>query len=103
MSSMFSLVSQLVDTVTRLPFLVAVLTKGTVLVLLAISFIFGPLRQVTMGYRLFVAICFGLAFTILQNLLHTMSLVYQFQPLIAVLVPLVLCAALGAFLLRRSA
>lgn len=74
-----------------------------VLVLLAISFIFGPLRQATMGLRLFTAICFGLGFTILQNLVHTMSLVYQFQPLAAVLLPLVLCALLGTVLLRRSA
>lgn len=74
-----------------------------VLVLLAISFIFGPLRQSTMGLRLFTAICFGLSFTILQNLLHTMSLVYQFEPLVAVLAPLLLCAALGGLLLRRSA
>lgn len=73
-----------------------------VLVLLAISFIFGPLRQATMGYRVFIAICFGLGFTILQNLVHTMSLVYQFTPLVAVLAPLLLCAALGAYLLRRS-
>jgi lipopolysaccharide export system permease protein len=73
-----------------------------VLVLLAISFIFGPLRQATMGLRLFTAICFGLSFTILQNLVHTISLVYQFQPLVAVLAPLLLCAVLGGVLLRRS-
>jgi lipopolysaccharide export system permease protein len=74
-----------------------------VLVLLAISFIFGPLRQATLGLRLFTAICFGLSFTILQNLVHTMSLVYQFQPLVAVLAPLLLCALIGAVLLRRAA
>lgn len=74
-----------------------------VLVLVAISFIFGPLRQATMGLRVFTAICFGLAFTILQNLAHTTSLVYQFQPLFAVLAPVLACALLGAVLLRRSA
>ena len=37
MSSVFTLVPQLVDAMTRLPFLVAVLTKGTALVLLAIG------------------------------------------------------------------
>ena len=74
-----------------------------VLVLLAISFIFGPLRQATMGSRVFTAISFGLVFTILQNLVHSMSLVYQFAPLGAVLLPLVLCAGLGLYLLRRAA
>jgi lipopolysaccharide export system permease protein len=74
-----------------------------VLVLLAISFIFGPLRDATMGSRIFTAICVGLTFTILQNMLHTMSLVYQFEPLAAVLLPLVLCAALGYEFFRRAA
>ncbi len=74
-----------------------------VLVLLAISFIFGPLRQATMGSRVFTAICVGLVFTILQNLLHSLSLVYQFEPLLAVTLPLVLCAAVGGLLLRRAA
>jgi lipopolysaccharide export system permease protein len=74
-----------------------------VLVLLAISFIFGPLRQTTMGLRLFTAICFGLTFTILQNLLHTLSLVYQFEPLVAVLLPQLGCALLGLMLFRRAA
>jgi lipopolysaccharide export system permease protein len=73
-----------------------------VLVLLAISFIFGPLRQATMGLRLFTAICFGLAFTILQNLVHSMSLVYHYPPLAAVLLPLAACALLGALMMRRS-
>ncbi|MDY6983880.1 MAG: LptF/LptG family permease, partial [Pseudomonadota bacterium] len=74
-----------------------------VLVLLAISFIFGPLRQTTMGLRVFTAICFGLTFTILQNLLHTLSLVYQFEPLISVVVPILGCALLGSLLFRRAA
>lgn len=74
-----------------------------VLVLLAISFIFGPLRQTTMGLRVFTAICFGLTFTILQNLVHSLSLVYQFAPLAAVLLPLAFCALLAAAMLRRAA
>jgi lipopolysaccharide export system permease protein len=78
------------------------LTTG-VLVLLAISFIFGPLREATMGSRVFTAICFGLAFTILQRLLQTVSLVYQFDPLLAVLLPLLVCLAAGVALLRRAA
>lgn len=74
-----------------------------VLVLLAISFIFGPLREVTMGSRVFAAISFGLGFTILQRLLQTVSLVYQFDPLLAVLAPLLLCLLLGLWLFRRAA
>lgn len=73
-----------------------------ILVLVAISFIFGPLREATMGSRVFTAVCFGLAFTILQRLIHNMGLVYQLPPLLAVLAPLVLSAALGLFMFRRT-
>jgi lipopolysaccharide export system permease protein len=73
-----------------------------VLVLLAVSFIFGPLREATMGSRVFTAISFGLVFTVLQQLMHSVSLVYQIQPFFAVIVPLVLCALLGWMLFRRA-
>ena len=74
-----------------------------VLVLVAISFIFGPLREATMGSRVFVAICFGLLFLILQRFLNTISLVYDLNPLAAVLLPIMLSALAGVYLLRRAA
>lgn len=73
-----------------------------ILVLVAISFIFGPLRTATMGSRVFTAICFGLAFTILQRLMHNFALVYQQPPLLAVLLPLLLSGLLGLVLFRRT-
>ena len=72
-----------------------------VLVILAISFVFGPLRESTMGFRIFVALGIGLVFTILQRLMEPASLLYGFSPLVAVLTPIFLCAALGLFLMRR--
>ncbi len=72
------------------------------LVFVAVSFIFGPLRQATMGSRVFTAISFGLLFTLIQKMLLTSSLVYQFDPRLAVLIPLLLCGGLGVGLLRRS-
>ncbi|MEX2366396.1 MAG: LPS export ABC transporter permease LptG [Pseudohongiellaceae bacterium] len=73
-----------------------------VLVLVAISFIFGPLRQSSMGSRLFVAIGFGLLFIILQNLFGTVSLVYGLDPLLAVLLPITLSILVGLALLRKA-
>ncbi|TVP58783.1 MAG: LPS export ABC transporter permease LptG [Halomonadaceae bacterium] len=72
------------------------------MVLLAISFVFGPLRSVTMGFRIFVGIIAGLAFKYTQDLLGPMSLVYGFSPVLATLVPIVAAGALGAWLLRRA-
>lgn len=71
------------------------------LVLLSVSFVFGPLREATLGYRIFVAIFIGLTFTILQRLLNPASLLYGFSPIIAVLIPILLSAALGVFFLQR--
>lgn len=72
------------------------------LVLVAISFIFGPLREATMGSRVFTAICFGLGFTILQRLMHNIALVYQLQPLVAVALPLLVTGLLGLHFFRRA-
>lgn len=72
-----------------------------VLVILAISFVFGPLRESTMGFRVFVSLGIGLVFTIMQRLMEPASLLYGFSPLLAVLTPILLCAALGLYLMRR--
>ncbi len=72
-----------------------------VLVILAISFVFGSLRESTMGFRVFAALGIGLIFTIMQRLMEPTSLLYGFSPLLAVLTPIVICAASGLFLMRR--
>lgn len=71
------------------------------LVLLAISFIFGPLRSTTMGHRIFVGIAIALVFTIMQRMLGPTTLLYGFSPLVAALLPVALAAVMGMLLLRR--
>ncbi|MEB0077602.1 LPS export ABC transporter permease LptG [Pseudomonas sp. CCI3.2] len=72
------------------------------LVLMAISFIFGPLRSVTLGQRVFTGVLVGFTFRIAQDLLGPSSLVFGFSPLFAVLVPSGICAIAGLWLLRRA-
>jgi lipopolysaccharide export system permease protein len=72
------------------------------LVMIAISFIFGPLRQVTMGYRIFSGVMVGILFRTSQDLLGPSSLIFGFPPFIAVILPIALCALIGTILLRRS-
>ncbi|WP_297833835.1 LPS export ABC transporter permease LptG [Pseudomonas sp.] len=72
------------------------------LVLMAISFIFGPLRSVTLGQRVFTGVLVGFTFRIAQDLLGPSSLVFGFSPLFAVLVPSGVCAIAGLWLLRRA-
>ena len=72
------------------------------LVLMAISFIFGPLRSVTLGQRVFTGVLVGFVFRIAQDLLGPSSLVFGFPPLLAVVIPAAICAVAGVWLLRRA-
>jgi len=73
-----------------------------VLVLVAISFVFGPLRSVTMGFRVFSGVVVGLLFKYVQDLLGPSSLVFGFNPIYATLIPVVICLLTGLWLLRRA-
>ena len=73
----------------------------TALVLVAISFVFGPLRQVTMGFRIFSGVIIGIIFRTSQDLLGPASLVFGFSPLYAALAPLIICLLIGALMINR--
>jgi len=72
------------------------------LVFVAISFVFGPLREATMGLRVISGLVIGIMFKFFQDLLSPASLVFGFEPIIAILLPIVVCAVAGYFLLRRA-
>ncbi len=72
------------------------------LVLIGISFIFGPLRSVTVGQRLIIGILVGLIFKFAQDLLGPASSVYGFAPWLAVLLPILVCLLLGGWMLHRA-
>ncbi|WP_176502953.1 LPS export ABC transporter permease LptG [Cobetia sp. 5-11-6-3] len=72
------------------------------LVLVAASFVFGPLRTVAAGTRVFYGIIVGLLFKYLQDLLAPASVVFGFAPIWAVLAPTIACYVIGLLLIRRS-
>ncbi|HMU86196.1 MAG TPA: LPS export ABC transporter permease LptG [Agitococcus sp.] len=71
------------------------------MVLVACSFIFGPLRSVTMGLRLIFGIFAGLGFRYLQDFSGYASLVYDFSPLLAAALPIAVCLLGGIWALAR--
>lgn len=71
------------------------------LVVIACSFIFGPLRQQSVGFRLVIALFIGLGFSYLQDFLGYASLVYSPSPAWFVILPILLSFAVGAYLLNR--
>jgi lipopolysaccharide export system permease protein len=72
-----------------------------VMVFLAISFVFGPLRSVTMGFRIVMGLVAGMSFYYLQDLMGYMSLVFDISPFGSALLPMVPFAAGAYWLLQR--
>lgn len=77
------------------------LTMGS-LVLIAASFVFGPLRTVAAGTRVFYGVVTGLIFKYIQDLLAPASTIFGFSPVWAVLVPTLACTLVGVYFLRRN-
>ena len=73
-----------------------------VMVFLAVPFIFGPLRSVSMGFRIVTGIVSGFAYYILSELFGPLAVVYEFPPLLAALGPPMIFALLAIGLLRRT-
>lgn len=71
------------------------------MVLIACSFIFGPLRSVTMGLRILAGIFAGLLFRYGQDFLGHASLVYDFSPLLAAGAPIAVCVLIGGVAIAR--
>jgi lipopolysaccharide export system permease protein len=72
-----------------------------VMILLAIPFVLGSSRSVTMGWRVFFGIVIGFVFYILNAFLGQFSIVFQFSPLLAALFPTLLFASLGYVFARK--
>lgn len=72
-----------------------------VMMVLAIPFIFGPLRSSTMGSKLLVGATVGFSFHILNRFFGPVSTVFQWPPELAAVGPTVLFAFIGLFLMRR--
>ena len=73
------------------------------LVIVGISFVFGTLRSVSMGLRIFSGVITGIVFMIVQNLMGPSSLVFGFPPVLSVMIPIIICLLAGAVMLRRAA
>lgn len=73
-----------------------------VMMFLAIPFIFGPLRQATMGLRLVSGILVGFSFYTFNEMFGHLALVYQVPPIIGAVLPTFLFFILGLLLMRKT-
>lgn len=72
-----------------------------VMMVLAIPFIFGPLRSSTMGSKLLAGATVGFGFHIINRFFGPVSQVFQWPPEIAAFGPTLIFALLGLYLMRR--
>lgn len=72
-----------------------------VMMILAIPFVFGPLRSSTMGSKLIVGAAVGFGFHIVSRFFGPVSTVFQLPPGLAALGPTFIFALLGLYLMRR--
>ena len=72
-----------------------------VMLLMALSFIFGPLRSVTMGARVIMGVLTGFGFFITNEVFGPLSLVYSLPPFVGAILPSLLFAGVAALLLQR--
>ncbi|WP_312312072.1 LPS export ABC transporter permease LptG [Atlantibacter sp.] len=73
-----------------------------VMMLMALSFIFGPLRSVPMGVRVVTGISFGFLFYVLDQIFGPLSLVYNIPPIMGALLPSASFFLISLWLLVRK-
>lgn len=73
-----------------------------VMMLLAIPFIFGPLRSSTMGAKLLIGVSVGFGFHLINRFFGPISQVLQWSPELSAIGPTVVFACLGLILMKRT-
>ena len=72
-----------------------------VMLFLSIPFVFGPLRSVGIGQRIFTGSIIGIVFYLINKTLSYMAVVYGVPPFIATALPATLFFMMGFWFLRR--
>jgi len=73
-----------------------------VMMLLALSFVFGPLRSVTMGARIISGIVAGFTFYISSEFFGPLSIVYELPAIVGAVAPSLLFLVIAVMLLQRK-
>jgi lipopolysaccharide export system permease protein len=74
-----------------------------VMLLVALSFIFGPLRSVSMGARIMMGVITGLLFYVSNEIFGSVSLVYQLPPALGAVMPSAIFIAIALYFINKKA
>lgn len=72
-----------------------------VMMLVALSFVFGPLRTVTMGARVLLGVVAGFSFYISNEIFGPMSIVYELPAYVGAVAPSLLFTGIAFYFIRR--
>lgn len=72
-----------------------------VMMLVALSFVFGPLRTVTMGARVLLGVVAGFSFYISNQIFGPMSMVYEIPAMVGAMAPSLLFTGLALHYIRK--
>lgn len=72
-----------------------------IMMFLAIPFIFGPLRSVSVGQRILVGALAGIGFFLFNRLFNQVGLVFDLPPFLSAALPSLLSLGVGLVMLRR--
>jgi lipopolysaccharide export system permease protein len=72
-----------------------------VMMFISVPFVFGGLRSVSVGQRVFVGILVGFGFYLVSQVASQLGQVYNLNPLLAMLTPVILFLATGLRAMRR--
>lgn len=73
-----------------------------IMMLLATSFVFGPMRDVSMGARILAGVLLGFGFHLAKQSFGPISLIYEMPPFFGAVIPLAGFAGVAFWLMRRS-
>ncbi|KMT66400.1 LPS export ABC transporter permease LptG [Catenovulum maritimum] len=73
-----------------------------VMMLMALSFIFGPLRSTSMGTRILMGVMTGFGFFISNRIFGPVVLVYEFPPVLGALLPSLLFTLIAINMIKRQ-
>ncbi|GLX85859.1 LPS export ABC transporter permease LptG [Thalassotalea loyana] len=74
-----------------------------VMLLLALSFIFGPLRSMSMGARIVMGVATGIIFYLVNQVAGSISLVYQLPPVLGAILPSIIFVSVALFYMNKRA
>jgi len=72
-----------------------------VMLLVALSFIFGPLRSTTMGARILLGVITGFGFHVSNEIFGPLAQVYALPPVLGAVLPSILFAAAAIWMMQR--